>query len=134
LRALLVGSTHPRRRGPRRHRDAGIASVDWHDSRWLGVALLILLLSLSDAFLTLMLIATGASEANPFMQSLVAGSGRAFALWKLGLTSIGVVSLTLLVQVRAFGTYVAGFILYAVLAAYLALVGYEFWLLDRATS
>jgi hypothetical protein len=65
------------------------------------------------------------------MEPLVAGPARGFALWKFGLTAGGVVLLTLLVRVRAFGTFIAGFILYAVLASYLTLVGYEFWLLDH---
>jgi len=131
FRALVMGSWTPRRRGPRRHWDAGIAAVDWHESRWLGVALLILLLSFADAFLTLILIDLGATELNPAMQPLVSGTARGFAVWKFGLTATGVVFLTLLVRVRAFGTFIAGFLLYAVLASYLALVGYEFWLLDH---
>ncbi len=105
--------------------------MDWHESRWLGVALLILLLSFADALLTLILMGLGATELNPAMGPLVSGTARGFALWKFGLTGGGVVLLTLLVRVRAFGTFIAGFLLYAVLASYLALVGYEFWLLDH---
>jgi hypothetical protein len=106
--------------------------VDWHDARWLGVAVLILLLSLGDAFLTLTLISRGASELNPAMVPLLGGTARAFAAWKLGLTGGGVVLLTLLVRVRVFGAYPAGSLLYAVLGIYIALVGYEFWLLDHS--
>jgi hypothetical protein len=134
LRALAFGNVQPRRRGPRRQEDVGFAAVDWHDSRWLAVALLILILSLVDAFLTLTLIAGGADEVNPFMDSLLGRMDRSFILWKLGLTGSGIIVLTILVRVRAFGMYIAGFILYTVLAAYIALISYEFWLLDLVQS
>ena len=132
--ALVVGSWRPRRRTPRRHRDAGFAAVDWHDSRWLGVALLILMMSFADAFLTLTLTNRGADELNPAMAALLSGTGRSFAIGKLGLTAAGVVVLTILVRVRIFGVYIAGFALYSVLAAYTALLIYEFWLLDHLSS
>jgi hypothetical protein len=129
--ALATGSWRRRRRAPRRRVDAGLAAVDWHEARWLGVALLILLLSLTDAFLTLILINQGATELNPAMKPLVDGTGRGFALWKLGLTAGGVILLTLLVRVRVFGRYLAGVALYAILAGYVLLVSYEFWLVDQ---
>ena len=69
LRALFMGSLTPRRRGLRRDTDAGIVAVDWHQSRWLAVAILIVILSCADAFFTLTLLADGAYEANPVMAS-----------------------------------------------------------------
>jgi hypothetical protein len=130
LLALLLGSFHARRRMPRRMHDTGIAHVDWHDARWLAVGVLILLLSSTDAILTLMLLDHGAAEINPLMAPLVGGTSRAFVLWKVALTAGGVVLLTLLVRMRAFGRFPAGLLLYMVLLAYSGLVGYEFWLLD----
>lgn len=121
----------PRRRAARRDGDHGFTHLDWHDSHWLGVALLILLLSCADAILTLTLMRHGAIEANPLMAPLVAGSGRGFALGKLGLTSLGVIVLTLLAPFRMFGWLRAGLLLYATLAGYIALVGYELWLLEK---
>lgn len=133
-RSLLTGSFHRRRRAPRRGNDRSIVAVDWHDAQWLGVALAILLLSCADAFLTLVLLGLGANELNPFMEPLVKGSGHGFALWKLGLTSSGVIVLTLLARMRAFGGLPIGAILYAVLVIYVTLVAYELWLLDRLTG
>jgi hypothetical protein len=130
LRALAIGNIQRRRRGLRRREDVSFAAVDWHDSRWLAVALLILILSLADAFLTLTLIAGGAEETNPIMEPLVARMDSSFIVWKLGLTACSIIVLTLLVRVRAFGMYVAGLVLYTVLAAYVALIGYELWLLN----
>ena len=92
--------------------------------------MLTLLLSTADAFLTLVLLERGADEANPFMAPLVGGSPLVFAMVKMGLTSGGVVVLILLARIRVFGAIPVSFLLYAVLVAYAALVGYEFWLLE----
>lgn len=131
LHGLLAGSRHSRRRGPRRLDDRALAAVDRHHPQWLAVALVIVLLSCADAFLTLVLLQHGATELNPVMAPLVTGTGRAFAFWKLTLTAGGVIVLTILVRIRAFGVFPAGVILYVVAAGYAALVGYELWLLDR---
>ncbi len=131
VRALIHGSLRPRRLAPRRADDASIAAVDWHDARWLAVSLTILLLSCADAMLTLMLVERGAYEANPFMAPLVEGSALAFAIVKVALTGAGVIVLTMLARLRAFGRMRIGAVLYATLIAYAALLLYEFWLLER---
>jgi hypothetical protein len=130
LRALLLGSFNPRRRGPRRADEREVGAVDWHHPQWLAIAMLILLFSCTDALLTLMLVERGASEANPLMAPLVGGSGVAFALVKIGLTAGGVVLLTQLARMRAFGRIPVGVLLYTVLAIYGALIAYEFGLLN----
>jgi hypothetical protein len=134
LRSLVVGSFHPRRRGPRRTADASLASTDLHDARWLAVALLILILSIADALLTLTLLNHGALETNPVMGALLHGDGHGFAAIKIGLTATGVVLLTLLVRVRAFGRLPVSTLLYGVLAVYTMLVCYELWLLKDAIA
>jgi hypothetical protein len=128
--ALWSSSFERRRQGPRRRAERSLVTTDWHHPQWLAVSLLILLLCCADALLTLTLINSGASEINPFMRPLVAGSGRGFALWKFGLTSTGVVMLVLIAQHRAFGSWRVGRLLYAVLFCYCALVGYELWLVQ----
>lgn len=133
-RALLVGSLRPRRLGPRRRHDRGLAIVDWHHPQWFALAFLILLLCVADAFLTLVLLQHGAEEINPFMVPLVTGSGREFVFWKMLLTGSGVVVLTLLARVRSFRLLPTGAILYVVAIIYVVLVGYELWLLDHLTS
>jgi hypothetical protein len=131
LHALLHGSLNPRRRDARRDTDAGFAAVDWHQSRWLAVALLIVVLSCADAFFTLTLLADGAYEANPVMATLLEGSPHWFALAKIGLTSLGVILLTVVARTRAFGRIPVGFVLYSVLLGYATLVAYEYWLCDH---
>lgn len=131
MHALLRGSFQPRRRAPRRTSDVGIAAVDWHDPRWLAVALLILLLSCLDGFFTLTLVGHGAHEANPFMAPLVNGSATSFAIAKMSLTAVGVVVLTILARLRAFGRVPVSALLYGILVGYGVLILYELWLLER---
>ncbi|HYM29175.1 MAG TPA: DUF5658 family protein [Steroidobacteraceae bacterium] len=130
LRALVQGSFRPRRRGPRRADEHQVSAVDWHHPQWLAIAMLIVLFSAADALLTLMLIERGAYEINPFMAPLVGGSALSFALVKVGLTAGGVVLLTQIARVRAFGRIPVGVFLYSVLALYGALIAYEFSLLN----
>lgn len=129
LRSLLVGHLNPRRRGPRRARDGSIVSTDLHEPKWLALAVLILLLSLCDALLTLTLLQHGALEENPLMAILVREGTSGFAAAKIGLTAAGVLLLTMVAKVRAFGRVPVGTLLYFVLAGYAALVGYELHLL-----
>ena len=132
LRALFYGSFNPRRRGLRRDGERSVGSVDWHDPQWLAVAMLIVLFSCVDAFLTLTLIDHGAYEVNPFMAPLVGGSALAFALVKIGLTAGGVVLLTILARMRVFGQVPVSLLLYTVLLGYGVLLVYEFRLLQEA--
>jgi hypothetical protein len=130
LRALLRGNFKPRRIGPRRLGERGFTVVDWHHPQWLAIGMLIVLFSCSDALLTLMLMERGAYEANPLMRPLVGGSGLVFALVKIGCTAGGVVLLTQLARIRAFGGLPVGVLLYAILAVYGTLIAYEFHLLN----
>jgi hypothetical protein len=132
LHALVVGSFNPRRRRPRREREHHIAALDWHHPQWLAVAMLIVLLSVTDALLTLTLLNLGAHEANPFMAPLVGRGGYGFVAWKFGLTAGGVVLLTLVARMRVFGRIPVAMLLYTLLALYALLICYELWLIDQA--
>lgn len=128
FRALWHGNFARRRHAPRRSAERLAPVTDWFHPQWLAVGLIVLLLSVADAFLTLTLISHGASEVNPFMEPLVRGSGHGFAFWKIGLTASGVVVLILLARLRVWGRAV-GSILYAALVLYVVLVSYELLLL-----
>jgi hypothetical protein len=127
--ALLVGSLAPRRRAHRRMDVRTPHLLDLHDARWLAVALLILLLSIGDAFLTLELLDRGAVEINPVMDALLKRDSPAFGFVKVALTSFGVIVLTITARLHAFGRIPVSLILYAVLGLYAGLIGYEYWLL-----
>jgi hypothetical protein len=131
--ALWQGNFARRRLAPRRGTERHPVVTDWFHPQWLVVGILILLLCSADALLTLTLLTRGAVEVNPVMAALLGGSGHAFVNWKVGLTSMGVVFLTVLARLRVFGRAV-GMILYGVLGMYALLVGYELFLLHNITQ
>jgi hypothetical protein len=119
-----------RRRSGRRDGDLHVAGIDWHDAHWLAAALVVLLLSVFDAFMTITLLRHGAVEANPLMAPLLAAEGPAFAYWKVGLTAFGVIVLTVFARVRLFRVIPVGLVLYMVGIGYIVLVVYEFQMLQ----
>ena len=128
-RALVYGSFNPRRLGPRRTGEQRIGAIDWYHPWWLAVGTLIITLCASDAVLTEVLISRGAYELNPLLAPLVRGSGALFVFVKVGLTGLGVVLLTLLSRVKAFGRMPVALLLYCVLIGYGVLIAYELHLL-----
>jgi hypothetical protein len=128
-RALMYGSFNPRRLGPRRDGEHRLGAVDWYHPWWLAIATVILLSCAADAVLTVVLLNRGAYELNPLLAPLVRTSGVLFVVVKVGLTGTGVVLLTLLSRLKAFGRLPVALLLYAVLAAYGTLIAYELRLL-----
>jgi hypothetical protein len=131
MRSLLAGGWHARRRDPRRSESVRPGSIDWHAPQWFAAALVVLLLSMADTFLTLLLVQNGAMEINPLMAPFVIGGGRSFAFLKLALTASAVAVLVVLARVPAFGRLLAGPILVGTAFLYVLLVGYELWLVQR---
>ena len=103
--------------------------VDWHEPYLLGLAVTILLLNVVDAFLTLTLLTSGADEANPFVAFILKAHPHLFALTKIGLTGVGVLILVAVARIRLFNVMRVGSLLHAVLAGYITLIAYEWWLL-----
>jgi hypothetical protein len=130
-RALVYGALKPRRLGPRRDGEQALGAIDWYHPWWLAIATLIVALCASDAALTVVLISRGAYELNPLLAPLIRGSGALFVAVKIGLTGVGVVLLTVLSRVKAFGRLPVALLLYAVLAGYGALIAYELRLLAQ---
>lgn len=128
LRTFLQGSVTPRRRGGRREHE-GDDVVDWHEPVLLFLALTILLLSIADAFLTLTLLTNGATEINPLLAYLLQNYPGYFAIFKVTLTSVGVVVLVAMARARVFRIVRVKTILQCILAGYLVLVTYEVWMM-----
>lgn len=128
--SVLYGSFNPRRRSaPRRVDETRYHTIDWHAAHLFAIAIVILLLSVGDAFMTLVLMSAGAEEINPVMAMVVGGDAGIFAAWKMALTGVSVVMLVFLARYRFMRTIRVEFALYAVLLGYLSLIGYEFWML-----
>ncbi len=114
---------------PRRLDDTRYYSVDWHASHLLVVAIAILLLSVGDAFLTLVLLGGGAEEVNPVMALVVGGDPAVFAALKMGMTGISVVLMVCLARYRFMRLVRVELALYAILFTYMGLIAYEIWML-----
>lgn len=130
-RTFVQGSVTPRRRGGRRTHETPL--IDWHEPHLMFLAVTILLLSVADAFLTLTLIARGATEANPLLAVVLAHYPRAFAAVKMTFTGVGVTFLVVMSRVRVFRLIRISAIMNWCLLAYVALIGYEAWLLHQTT-
>ena len=131
----MYGSFTPRRRAPpRREGDSRFHSLDWHSSHLLAVAIGILLLSVLDAFLTMVLLQGGADEVNPVMASLIYRSVAMFAALKMGMTGAGVLLMVILARYRFMRLLRVEWVLYGVLIAYVSLISYEVWMLEGSVD
>jgi Domain of unknown function (DUF5658) len=128
--SVWYGSFKPRRRTPpRRLNDSSFHSLDWYSAHLLAVALGILLLSVADAFLTLILLQQGAAEVNPVMAALIYRSVGVFAALKVGITSASIILMVVLARYRFMRVLQVAWVLYGVLIVYASLITYEIWLL-----
>jgi hypothetical protein len=128
LRTFLQGGLTPRRRAGRRG-DEQHLPIDWHEPYLLFVSLMILLLSVADAFLTLTLLTVGAEEANPLLAFILNDHPQLFAVIKMGLTGAGVLVLVAVARARLFRIMRVGVVLQGILVGYVALIVYEWRLL-----
>ncbi len=128
LRSFLKGGITPRRRNGRRA-DEQHLPIDWHEPYLLFLSVMILLLSVADAFLTLTLIMGGAQEANPLLAFILRDHPDLFAVIKMTLTGAGVLVLVAVARSRLFRIMRVGVVLQGIFVAYVALIAYEWWLL-----
>jgi hypothetical protein len=129
--SIWYGSFNPRRRNPsRRFDESRFQSLDWYSSHLLAAAIGILLLSVVDAFLTLMLLEGGADEVNPIMGVFLYRNVAVFAAMKMGMTSVSIIVMVVLARYRFMRVLRVAWVLYGVLVAYAALIGYEILLLN----
>lgn len=129
-RTFLQGSVTPRRRANRRG-DGAEGLLDWHEPHLLFLAIMILLMSVVDAFLTLTLINGGAEEANPIMAYLLERTPRLFAAAKMALTGGGIIVLVALARARVFRVIRISAIIHWCMLGYVVLLIYEAWLLRQ---
>ncbi len=131
FRTFLRSGVTPRRRGGRRRGECD-GVVDWHEPDLLLLALTILLLSITDAFFTVTLLANGATEINPLLAYVLQRFPGYFPIFKLTLTGVGVVVLVAMARARVFRVVRVKTVLQLILAGYVALIAYEAWMLNTA--
>ena len=124
--SVLYGSFNPRRRAAsRRSLSPRFQSLDWHSAHLLAVAVGILLLCVTDAFLTVVLLQGGADEVNPVMAVFVYRNVAVFAALKMAMTSVSIVFMVFFARYRFMRLVRVEWLLYATLIAYATLIGYE---------
>jgi hypothetical protein len=127
--SFLYGGLRPRRRFGRRLGDEHRIFLDWHEPRVLYIALAIVLMSCADALFTLNLLAVGGQEVNAFMRAML-GHGVRWFLWvKIGLTGMSIVILVAVARRRVLGVVPVWWLIRLVFAGYVALIGWEIYLL-----
>ena len=82
ISSFLKGALTPRRRDGRRTSDHDLP-VDWHDPYLMFLALAMLMLSITDAFLTVRLLGAGGEETNPLFAFVLNEHPRLFAALKM---------------------------------------------------
>lgn len=129
LRTFIQGGLKPRRRAGRRAEDH-TSVLDWHSPHLLFLSVTILFLSVADALMTVTLISLGATEANPFLAFVLEEHPQAFAGIKMGLTGLGILVLVAVARARVFRVMRAATVLNGVAVGYVALIVYEWWMLN----
>jgi hypothetical protein len=125
LRSFVYGAFNPRRRRIRREEDRDHTFLDWHPTQLLVACTMIMALSVADGLLTVHLLQNGAQELNPLMAFLISNDPILFALAKIALTIIGVVTLVLTAHMQLFRLVKASSVLYFFLFVHVVLVSYQ---------
>ena len=128
FKGFLIGCIKARRRQQRRVDSIVHYETDWYDTKLLVMALSLLLLSATDAAMTMTLLNDGAVEMNPFMNFLLSHSSQAFIYTKLAMTSICIIVLVAHYHSRIFNSLRVDILLMFALFVYMGLVTYEFYL------
>jgi hypothetical protein len=130
-RTVFYGFIYSRRRVHRRDVDADVIFLDWHHPWIFFLSIGTMLLSVTDAFLTLQLIDRGMIEANPVMQAVMSQSTALFVSTKLAMTAFGILVLVYLAKSRFLNRFRTGLLLTLMFTAYACLVCYELVMLFK---
>lgn len=124
-----LGITQGRRHTQRRSTQ-GTAYVDQYSWPLVTCCLTIILLSATDAYLTIRILSGGGTELNYFMETLVEDSTQKFTNFKLALTSLAVILLAIHHEIQICGKFRCRHLLYMISIGYACLIGYELMLLQ----
>ncbi len=124
-KTVLYGFTLSRRHVHRRAEDAEVVFLDWHHPWLFFLSVGTMLLSVADAFLTLLLIERGMIEANPVMRLAMNESTALFVGTKLAMTAFGILVLVFLAKQHFLNRFRTGLFLTVFFSTYACLVCYE---------
>jgi hypothetical protein len=124
-RTVFFGFTQSRRRGARRSEEGDVIFVDWHHPWLFFLSVGIMLLSCTDAFLTLTLLQRGMIEANPVMAAALGQGAVPFAISKVVMTGTGILILVFLARFHFMNRFRTGLLLTIFFSLYCCLICYE---------
>ena len=124
-RTILFGFFRSRRHDNRRDEDSDILLMDRHHPWLFFLSVGVMLLSATDAMLTLRLLEIGFFEANPIMAAMMERGTNVFAGTKMALTGMGVLMLVYLARIRFLDRIRAGLFLTLLFVFYACLICYE---------
>lgn len=127
-----IGIKTGRRMEERRLNIKAPVYVDRYADHLMLCAIYIMILSAMDAFFTLNILAKGGEEINPFMAVLIEDSIGKFIGFKLALTSLALILLTMHHNVLLTEKIRVRHVEYLILSGYTVLISYELFLLHLA--
>lgn len=125
-RTVFFGFMRSRRHNSRRDDDGDVIFMDWHHPWLFFLSVGIMLLSCTDAFLTLLLIERGMIEANPVMAAVLGQGAATFAVSKVFMTGTSILILVFLAKFQFMNRLRTGLFLTLFFSLYSCLVCYEF--------
>ncbi len=130
LRAAIYGLFLGRRKSPRREIDKiNGYIIDYVEPHIVIIIILPVILSILDALFTLCLLTKGGSEINPIMEILINQNPAIFFVFKLLLTTVGLIVTFLFRYFKVIGKIYGIHLLYCILGVYICLICYELYLL-----
>lgn len=124
-RTVFFGFMRSRRHDSRRDDDGDVIFIDWHHPWLFFLSVGIMLLSCTDAFLTLLLIERGMVEANPIMAAVLGQGAATFAVSKVFMTGTSILILVFLAKFHFMNRLRTGLFLTLFFSIYSCLVCYE---------
>ncbi|MDH5764887.1 MAG: DUF5658 family protein [Gammaproteobacteria bacterium] len=114
-----------RRKTIRREQDKHNQLVDIPATNHVLMAISIMILSVTDAFLTLNILATGGIEVNPLLDVVVQKDIQLFTYTKLALTGLCIIFLTRYIHFRLFNLFSVARFMQLTLTGYTMLISYQ---------
>ncbi|MCH9697753.1 MAG: DUF5658 family protein [Gammaproteobacteria bacterium] len=132
FRTMLGSLIECRRRDPQRIADQEHPYyTDYYESWLFGLTIAIVLLSVTDAMLTLRILAHGGVELNPVMDAILERGPIAFFVTKYSLTCIGLIMCVLHIRHHVLRLIPMRTVMLSLFGGYLILVAYEISILIR---
>ena len=124
-RTVFYSILRGRRHEARRADDPHTLLLDAHEPGVFFFGITLMVLCVADAFFTLQMLATGATELNPFMRKLIEWNVTVFILTKVALTAVGIILLAFASRVVVWLGICVHTMLIGHVAIYACLVCYE---------